>query len=108
MPQPARVEIIICQLFTGSLETSESIGECHSCGRPVRRDAGVIAATPVTRTVCTPCAEFYPLPRPGVAPDPRAGEGCVCDRGPVECPCGFTCFVCGGLLQPAVTLIPSL
>lgn len=101
-----RLELIICQPFKGLLDTGERIGNCHACGRMVRRAAGQSTKAEAVRAVCMECAEFYPAPAPGTLPDPRAGEGCVCGR-PVPCPCGFTCFVCGGLLQPSLAVIRS-
>ena len=97
------IELRVCPLFLGMLNTGEHIGLCHRCGREVRRDdAGhtpIMNAAQITRITCTECADMRPAPAPG--PDPRAGDGCVCTR-PVQCPCGRGCFLCGGDL-PSTT-----
>jgi hypothetical protein len=89
----ASVRIIICHLFTATLDPAERIGECHLCGRQVRREAGILEADICVRLRCTECAS-------GDVPpvwDPRAGDGCIC-AVPLPSQNWAGCMVCLGSL----------
>ena len=70
------IELRVCPLFLGMLNTGEHIGLCHRCGREVRRDdAGhtpIMNAAQITRITCTECADMRPR-WPGPGP-PRRGR----------------------------------
>jgi hypothetical protein len=90
--------IIAARPFTDEegLLAGEVLDNCHDCGQPVARAAGIMADARPRVILCSACNAGRAFAQ---AQDPRAGDGCVCGPQRVSCDCGRGCTLCGGELR---------